>query len=371
MREWLILLQCPGLGVATLLKVCKELNSLTELCYQSEHQLSKMGLSSKQIIFLQQSIKHPPNHLVNTENYIISHKIQLVSIEDKLYPNSLKQTSRPPIVLFAQGNVELLSQPQIAFVGSRAPTAYGIEVTKYLASALVKSGLVVTSGLALGIDGVAHQATIDAGGYTIAVMGSGHANIYPKKHRQLAANIISTNGLLLSEFLPFDTPQSFHFPRRNRVIAGLSYGTVVVEAALKSGSLITAKYALEANRDVFAVPGNIFSPVSTGCHNLIQNGAKLVQCPADILEEYEQLICSDDVNVSYSSSFSNIDKNNLAESQLLASVDHEATSVDVISQRSNLPVDQVLKELLELEILGCINAVPGGYIKVNTNFNNK
>ncbi|MUH73567.1 DNA-processing protein DprA [Psychrosphaera haliotis] len=366
MQEWLTLLQCPKLGVATLHKLFQKLPSLLSLFELSNTQLIELGLSSAQIDYLTSSHDYS-----NVISYLNRNHIQLISIEDGNYPQALLNTARPPIVLFSQGNISLLNRPQIAFVGSRTPTAYGCEVTKYLAAEISRHGLVVNSGLALGVDAMAHQATLDNKGYTVAVMGSGHANIYPKRHEQLAKRIVDNDGLLVSEFMPFETPQSFHFPRRNRIIAGLSLGTLVVEAALKSGSLITAKYALEANRDVFAVPGNIFSDVSVGCHNLIQKGAKLVQTPADILTEYEHVIGKSMADVYQGESFVEIEKNNLADTTLLANVDHETTSVDVISQRSNLPVEQVLIELLNLEILGHINAVPGGYIKVHTNINNK
>ena len=212
----------------------------------------------------------------------------------------------------------------------------------------------ITSGLAIGIDGLAHKAALKNGCPTIAVLGSGFQHIYPKRHLRLADEI-AESGLLVTEFSPEVPPIQHNFPRRNRIIAGLTNGTVVVEAAIKSGSLITAQFALEEGRDVFAVPGNIFNPLSAGTHHLIQQGAKLITNAADIVEDYLILPATQPVT-----------KNHLAGSQLLASVDHDTTPVDVIVQRSNLPVDQVLTELLDLEVQGAVAAVPGGYVKVAT-----
>lgn len=356
--QWLTLLQCPKLGIATLTKLRALLPSLLHLYNDS----SASFLSAPQRQFL----KNYETTAARQLSYIKHHHIQVIPIESALYPTQLKNTSRPPIVLFCKGNVGLLQQPQIAFVGSRTPTAYGHQVTKHLVQDLIHqthgSNYVITSGLALGIDAIAHQSAVEANhSSTIAVMGSGHQYIYPKRHERLAAQIIESEGVLLTEFLPDEKPQQFNFPRRNRIIAGLSRGTVVVEAAVKSGSLITASYALEEGRDVFAVPGNLFNKVSAGCHELIKQGAKIVTSAADIIEEYEFVIKNPPLNV----------KKGLAGSDLLASVDHDTTPIDVISQRANLPMDKVLVELLDLEIQGLISAVPGGYCRVATHSNNK
>ncbi|WP_232842780.1 DNA-processing protein DprA [Psychrosphaera ytuae] len=350
--KWLALLQCPKLGIASLTTYAQSLSSLLDL-FKAEH---LCHLSAEQQAFL----VNYKLHSLPIYQQLIKEQIQLVTLECDHYPSNLKQTSRPPILLFVQGNLEVLNRPQIAFVGSRTPTAYGNQVTRHLVNELVEQGFVITSGLALGIDACAHLAAIESG-QTIAVMGAGHHHIYPKRHQQLAQRILETGGALVSEFIPDEAPQKYHFPRRNRVVSGMSLGTVVVEAAAKSGSLITARHALEEGRDVFAVPGNIFNAVSAGCHSLIRDGAKLVSCTADILEEYELLIKNSSQNV----------KKELAGSVLLASVDHDTTPVDVISERSNLPMDKVLIALLDLEIQGMIIAVPGGYCRVATHSNNK
>ena len=388
--KWLTLLQCPQLGIATLSKLSTYLPSLLDvydlkslgvldqkdksragstLALESENtaQIKRPLLSEKQQSFLANYRSVAAGQL----EYLRENNIHLISIESDEYPTHLKQTSRPPIMLFGKGNIELLQSPQIAFVGSRTPTAYGSQVTRHLVEELVHNGFSITSGLALGIDAISHQATVNAvtaglagashNTGTIAVMGSGHQHLYPKRHARLAQQIEESNGLILSEFLPNEKPQQYNFPRRNRVIAGLSLGTVVVEAATRSGSLITAQHAIEEGRDVFAVPGNIFNAVSAGCHELIQQGAKLITCAADILEDYSEVIKNPPQVV----------KKVLAESNLLANVDYDTTPVDVISQRSNLPMEKVLIELLDLEIQGLVAAVPGGYCRVATNSNNK
>ncbi len=369
-NSWLTILQCPQLGIATLHRLKPALDSITDLTVLPTSRLKELGLKAAQIQHFKKHSQHPRQQqhqqYANQQNqneviadYLSNNNITLISIEDRRYPALLKETVRPPIVLFAQGDLSLLNAPQMAFVGSRVPTQYGIDATKVIVRDMVSAGYVITSGLALGIDCAAHEQALTSGGKTIAVMGGGHANIYPKRHLNLARQIVE-NGVLLSEFLPFQIPQQFNFPRRNRVIAGLCKGTIVVEGAQKSGSLITAKYALESNRDVYAVPGSIFNPIAQGTHQLIQQGAKLVTSGADILIEYGQVI----------EKSKGIVKNHLAGSKMLASVDHDTTSVDVISQRSNLPVEQVLMELLDLEIQGQVIAVPGGYSRVVTHSNN-
>ncbi len=377
--KWLTLLQCPKLGIGTITKLSQQLPSLLSL-FNDDVELKLADstepkkVSSKSLLTPEQlnTLKRYQQIAAKQYSYLIKNKISIITIESEFYPQQLKQSARPPIVLFARGNLALLHSPQIAFVGSRTPTAYGSQVTRHLVSELVHNGITVTSGLALGIDAIAHQSaintTLDSGvsteqgfGSTIAVMGGGHQYIYPKRHERLANEILDKEGLLLSEFLPDEKPQKFNFPRRNRIIAGLSLGTVVVEAALKSGSLITAQHAIEEGRDVFAVPGNIFNAVSAGCHELIKQGAKLTTSTADILEEYLGVIKNPNQSV----------KKVLAESDLLANVDYDTTPVDVISLRSNLPMEKVLVELLDLEIQGLIAAVPGGYCRVATNSNNK
>ena len=346
---WLALLLCPRFGVRQYRQICQLLPDIETLFSIPHQDLSLYQLSPQQVAYF----KAINWRQIEAEwAWIQLHKISMVTIESQHYPSLLKQIANPPLVLFVKGELDYLNQPQFAFVGSRNPSHYGIEITKKLASAMATTNALVTSGLAIGIDGIAHKACLDSGGKTIAVLGSGFRHIYPKRHLELAEQI-AEQGAVVTEFLSFIPPIHYNFPRRNRIISGLSNGTLVIEAALKSGSLVTAKYAVEQNREVFAVPGNINNPLSRGPHILIQQGAKLVSELDDIIEEFVWVENSEKTQ----------QKKNLAESKLLASVDHDTTPVDVIVQRSKLPVEQVLIELLDLEVQGLVAAVPGGYIR--------
>lgn len=212
--------------------------------------------------------------------------IRVIKIGASEYPRRLAQIADPPAALYCRGNTELLDSPCLAIVGTRKITPYGRQAAEYFATAIASRGFTVVSGLALGVDAVAHRATLDADGATIAVLGTGIGHLYPKENEKLATDIIARGGLVVSEY-PDTTPGlKGMFPRRNRIIAGLSVGTVVIEADRRSGALITAACALEQNRDVFAVPGNIFSPRSAGPNLLIQQGAKLALTPEDVVQEY-------------------------------------------------------------------------------------
>ena len=212
----------------------------------------------------------------------------VVVVGDARYPQILLESADPPLLLYARGRIELLQAPAIAIVGSRNPTAQGLENARAFASHLSRAGWVVVSGLALGIDGAAHEGGLDGGAGTIAVVGTGLDQIYPARHRALTERIVA-GGLVISEFAIGTPALPEHFPIRNRIIAGLGRGTLVVEAALQSGSLITARLAAESGRDVFAIPGSIHSPQARGCHALIKQGAKLVDSASDIVDELPAL----------------------------------------------------------------------------------
>jgi len=208
----------------------------------------------------------------------------ILTLADAAYPRQLLETADPPLLLYCHGRLEYLQAPSVAIVGSRNPTRQGADHARAFAAHLSGAGLTVVSGLALGVDGAAHEGALDGVGRTVAVVGTGLDRIYPVRHTALAERI-AADGLLVSEFAIGTPPLAQNFPQRNRIIAGLGRGTLVVEAALRSGSLITARLASEAGRDVFAIPGSIHSPQSRGCHALIKQGAKLVECAEDVLEE--------------------------------------------------------------------------------------
>lgn len=314
----------------------------------------------------------------------------LLPFWDPEYPPLLKEIPSPPLVLFVQGDVKRLSRPQLAMVGSRNPTPWGKEHAFTFAQQFAALGFTITSGLAIGIDTEVHRGALQAQslmphasliestapialpigtaaptGGTIAVLGNGLDTLYPARNAELAQKILS-NGALVSE-MPIGTPPDRrHFPRRNRIISGLSLGTFVVEAALKSGSLITAKYAAEQGREVFAMPGSIHSHLARGCHALIRQGAKLVESMEDVLEELGTLL---QVITPSKKSKNNKNQKLGLDSDcraLLGKMGFEATPFETLIQRTQLTSTKVSIMLLELEMQGLVATVPGGYIKLKT-----
>lgn len=296
----------------------------------------------------------------------------ILTWDDDSYPAQLKEISSAPPVLFAKGDLSFLNRPQIAIVGSRNPTKQGRDLAFEFAAYFSSIGITVTSGLALGIDAAAHQGALKGKGGTIAVLGHGLSQIYPDSHGRLAEQILN-NGVLLTEFSLRVSPEASHFPRRNRIISGLSLGTLVVEAALKSGSLITAKHALNQGREVFAMPGSIHSPLAKGCHQLIQQGAKLVQTAQDVLEELEvhpavkgMLIENKQALKLNERADSGSNRDHLLEdglAGLLDRVGYGTTAINTLVEESGLTVALVSSMLLELELIGAVISVPGGYTR--------
>lgn len=333
------------------------------LCQHScqKQALQSAGLNTQQI---QQFLQFSPAALENTLSWLENPRHSLLTINDADYPEALKNIASFPPLLFVAGNLQLLSSRQLAVVGSRNCSHYGREWGTYFTQTLALSGLTITSGLALGIDGIAHRAALEVQGNTIAVLGSGLKSIYPRRHMALAEEIIAAGGALISEFPLAAGPLAHHFPQRNRIISGLSAGVLVVEASLRSGSLITARYALEQNRDVFALPGALGNSGSEGVHWLIQQGALLVAHPNNILEQINS-----DINWLPFSPKEPIYSSDNAEvplpfADVLANVGDEVTPVDVVAERAGQPVPAIAARLLELELAGWIAAVPGGYVRL-------
>ena len=341
--------------------------------------VSKFGLKAlftQQVSLSQSGLTGPQRAAISSPDWHSFTKIiaesercqsKIIAYDDPVYPSLLKEIYDPPLVLFVRGNVELLLLPKIAIVGSRNASVAGREIAHKLAGQLTAQ-FVVTSGLALGIDAQAHLGALHQAGYTIAVVATGLDMTYPARHRKLQQDIIENKGLIISEFAPGIAPKAGHFPKRNRLISGLSLGVLVVEASLKSGSLITARCALEQAREVFAVPSSIYNLQAKGCHWLIKQGAKLVETIADIEEEFEDVI-SDSLNLGRNNEkASSIEKNepqDLFNDPMLASVGYEVTPVDMVVSRSKLPINVVLTRLTVLELKGLVSAVPGGYLKLN------
>ncbi len=282
------------------------------------------------------------------------------------YPFLLNEINSAPAALFVRGNPNCLSETQLAMVGSRKYSAYGEQWAAYFASELSAAGLVITSGLALGIDGVCHRGCLSAGGVTIGVLGSGIACLHPASHRPLAERIVEQGGALVSEFLPYERARPEYFPRRNRIISGLSRGVLVVEATRKSGSLITARYALEQGREVFALPGGLDRPESEGTHWLIQQGAYLVATPADVIEQLSGSLCwlpvADPQKEEIISAHEEVTR--LPFAHVLANVGDEVVSIDIVAERVGQSIPEVAVALLDLELNGLIEVVSGGYVRV-------
>ncbi len=286
--------------------------------------------------------------------------IHLISLEDPQYPTLLKESFRPPFLLYYKGHLTNLEKPAIAIVGARKCTPYGSQVARKLAQELAQSGITVVSGMALGIDSFAHSGALEGQGKTIAVLGNGldDANIVPRSNFNLSRQIME-KGVLISEYPPGTSASPLTFPARNRIIAGLTQGTVVVEAEAKSGALITARMALENNREVFSIPGSIFSPQSLGTNNLIQQGAKLVTSLKDILEE---------LNLSRNTSSKNlITKNpaNKTEESILKIISNEPIHIDKITKLVKLQTANINATLSLMEIKGWIKNTGGqNYIQL-------
>lgn len=284
----------------------------------------------------------------------------LITLADTLYPQSLLEIADPPPLLYAKGNLDLLNHQSIAMVGGRNATVQGIKNAEAFASDLAANHLCVVSGLALGIDGAAHRGALAVGGPTIAVVGTGLDIVYPAKHRDLAHEIVK-KGLMISEF-PLNTASfSGNFPRRNRIISGLSLGCLVVEANIRSGSQITARLAAEQGREVFAIPGSIHSPMAKGCHQLIKQGAKLVDCTQDIIDELklEQTIAN---SVSHTMMEGQTSSNQSTSDShpLIQIMGHDPMSLEQIVQKSGLPANEVVSQLMMLEIEGKVSSMTGG-----------
>ena len=280
----------------------------------------------------------------------------LVTLADATYPRMLLEITDPPPLLYARGRVELLQRSALAVVGSRNATAQGAANSESFAKALSASGLTIVSGLALGIDAAAHRGGLAGPGSTIAVLGTGIDVIYPRSNTALAAQI-AERGLLLSEFPLGTGALASNFPRRNRLISGLAQGCLVVEAALASGSLITARSAAEQGREVFAIPGSIHSPVSKGCHALIKSGAKLVESAEDVLAELGGFRAS---GFASTVAAKEAVRTGGESTGLLEHMGHDPVDIDALCVRAGMSAEQVSSELLRLELAGRVAALPGG-----------
>ena len=358
-HQWFIVSTTPDLGPIKLAKLLYNFENFNEF-------FNKVRTDSK---FLAQFKKNQQSHLLGShikeldifQSWLDKPDHHFITIEDKRYPALLKQIPDPPLVLYAIGNIELLGMANIAIVGSRNPSYSGRKLAQDFAASLSDTGLGITSGLALGIDAEAHAGCLSVKGKTIAVLGHGLDTIYPAKHKNLAKAIIE-NGLLLSEYPPGVKPLRHHFPQRNRIISGISLGVLVVEAARQSGSLITARLAMEQGREVFAIPGSINNPLTKGGHALIKQGAKLVEDITDITEELGHLYNANlELNVTSdkSENISSVISEELEK--LLHAMGFEPVNVDTLCSRTGLTPEVVCSMLLQLELTGRIEMSHGGF----------
>lgn len=357
LRYLLALLETTNLTFSFGSKLFEVFPDLTDLFATSTDELIKLGLPSKEVIKLKK-----PNWDMVEQDLAWAQKTgnHIITINDPDYPQLLKEIPNSPLLLFVCGDLQLLKLPQIAIVGSRNPTPTGLEMAFIFAKELAQAGLVVISGFATGIDAASHKGAIAAPGKTIAVMGTGLNQIYPAHHINLAQKILDSGGILLSEFPLEDKGNAWHFPLRNRVISGLSLGTLVVEATVRSGSLITARLANEQGREVFAVPSSIYNPLARGCHYLIRQGAKLIEQSADILEELGELAGLKKPSILDAKKSQEKNKLDQEHKKLLDCIGFETTTIDVLVMRTGLSAQQISVMLLELELQGLVKSIVGG-----------
>jgi DNA processing protein len=362
---WLALQTAPGIGPGTLFKLFRQIPQ-PQLIFDSPEMVNTLAIPSTQKKSLEYAIQSPDWARVEQilewaeqpDNYI-------VLLNHDKYPELLRQIHKPPVLLYIKGQLDILNQTQLAMVGSRNPSVDGSETAKQFAYHLAANGMVITSGMALGIDAQSHRGALNAKGNSIAVAGTGLDRIYPARHKELAWKLIE-QGAIISEYPLGVGPMKANFPQRNRIISGMSVGTLVVEAALQSGSLITAYEALEQGREVFAIPGSIHNPLSRGCHQLIKNGAKLVETADDILEELSSLILASRISSTTDEVKSDPSVNQAIDPLLpkvqqliLKNIGFTPISIDLIIERTGLSAAEVQANLVLLEIDQYIQTHPG------------
>ncbi len=342
---WLALLRAPLLGPGTLSRMLEMVASPALIFELSAGDLREFGLNPRTVEYIQNplwpAVQRDLRWLEQEEHH-------LVPLSSRFYPKLLQQIHDPPAALYVRGHPEVLGSIQLGIVGSRNPTPDGRRLARDFSRRLAMAGLTITSGLALGIDSDSHRGALDAGGQTIAVLGNGLNTVYPASNRTLAESVLE-RGALVSE-LPLDyRPLPANFPRRNRIISGMSTAVLVVEAAVKSGSLITARCAMEQGRDVFAIPGSIHNPLARGCHSLIREGAKLVEQIRDITEEFGPMAAAVCVSDDQSTQAQQFTKRLDADAKLLLdSIGYQPVSVDYLVDVSGLSVNVISRTLLDL-----------------------
>ena len=358
LEYWLRLSRIPGLGSTGLLALLQVFQDPENILGASHVQLRAVVGDNTEL--LNAITSDPDREVLQTDlAWLAQDDSHLISILDTNYPPLLREIPDAPVLLYIRGEPDCLSMPQIAMVGSRNPTPAGSENARAFARVLTQGGLTVTSGFALGIDAAAHQGAIEAGGNTIAIVGTGVDRVYPARNHELAHQIVK-RGAIVSEYPLGTPPLRENFPRRNRIISGLSLGTLVVEAAMRSGSLITARLAAEQGREVFAIPGSIHSPLSKGCHRLIRQGAKLVETANDIIEELGALVDSlkqvSDTEVNVDPAQPEADE----QYPLLEYLGYDPIDINALVELSGLTPEAISSMLLDMELAGKVQSCAGG-----------
>ncbi len=357
-RFSLALLRAPRVGPRSYQALAERFGPPRQVFAASATALAEAGLAKDTLEWLQS----PDWDKVESDlRWLETPGHHCLELRDPAYPAILREIADPPPLLFVRGDTGALACRQLAVVGSRNPSPVGGKHARDFARALVASGLSVASGLALGVDAAAHRGALDGGGTTVAVMGTGLDQVYPRSHQELAEAIVDQGGALVSEFPTHTPPQAGNFPRRNRIISGLSLGVLVVEAALKSGSLITARMALEQGREVFALPGAINNPLARGCNALIKQGAKLVETVDDILEEFSIASLAAQPPPQRQTDGEEADPQSLS---LLKYIAYAPTSVDTLVAATGNQPETIMSLLLSLELQGHIVSADGGYSRI-------
>jgi DNA processing protein len=355
LRAWLALAHAPEVGARRIVALLNRFEVPEAVFGHPVFAYEGLGLGAEAIDFL----RNPAWSVIDADlTWLAIAGHDCVTWSDPDYPALLREIADPPPLLFVSGDRTVLQRKQVAIVGSRNPSPLGVRTARQFAAALSRVGLVVTSGLALGIDAASHLGALDADGPTVAVFGCGLDRVYPRRHEGLAQVILQRGGALVSEFTIGTPPRPDHFPRRNRIISGLSLGVLVVEAALRSGSLITARQALEQGREVFAIPGSIHDPLARGCNALIREGAKLVESVNDVLEELGALAGFVEGNGKRGGP--DPAPGDEDAKRILAHIAYAPTSVDTLVAATGFSADVIVTKLLFLEMEGFVTVTPGG-----------
>lgn len=356
LHAWLILVRA-GLPSGLCHKLLFSLAGPEQIVEADKATLLNRGLRSEAITRLH----NPDRRVIEMDlKWLENPGHSFISCMDKRYPRLLKHIADPPIGLFVRGNADVLDSLQLAIVGTRKPTPGGRRAASELAGQLATSGLLITSGLALGIDSSAHRAALSAGGRSIAVLGNGLDTTYPYSNRELANEIAST-GAVISEYPVSVPPRRGNFPMRNRIISGMTIGTLIIEAAIKSGSLITARLALEQGREVFAVPGSIYNPMALGCHALISQGARLTAGSSDVLEEFSYLKSHLEGLPRLRTPCPGINERLDVQAKLLLdNIGYESVSIDELVEATGLKASEISVSILEMELNNLVVSLPGG-----------